>query len=198
MSLFAELAAPHPDCRYIADAFAPGEADAIFAALRDGVDWRQESIFIAGQMRLVPRLVAWHGDAGARYRYSGVTHEPRPWTPLLAELRDRARALAGARFNSVLLNHYRDGADGMGWHADDEPELGPAPVIASLSFGAPRRFCFRRKPGLAPARFEIALGHGSCLVMRGDSQRDWLHALPKTKRPVGPRINLTFRVIVPA
>jgi alkylated DNA repair dioxygenase AlkB len=175
-------------------AFAPSEAGRLFDELRGQVRWQQEQILIFGQRRLVPRLVAWHGDAGASYLYSGTEHHPEPWTPALESVRDRVSALTGARFNAVLLNLYRDGRDGMGWHADDEPELGREPVIASVSLGATRRFCLRhrRRKGL---KLDLLLPHGSLLCMGGATQHHWLHALPKTRLPVAERINLTFRLV---
>lgn len=143
-----------------------------------------------------PRLVCWHGDAGTGYAYSGVAHEPAPWTPALAELRVRVEAATGLTFNSVLANLYRDGNDSMGWHADREPEIGPAPDdrwIASLSFGARRRFVLKRG---RDDRHVFELGAGDLITMRGTTQSHWRHAVPKTRRPVGPRLNLTFRHIV--
>lgn len=136
------------------------------------------------------------GDAGCRYVYSGVRHEPKPWHELVAALRIRVEKLAGARFNSVLLKQYRDGGDSMGFHADDEPELGDQPIIASLSFGATRIMHFRhRHDGDIPTQ-RIALHDGSLLIMGPTVQRDWKHAIPKTRKAVSPRINLTFRRIV--
>jgi alkylated DNA repair dioxygenase AlkB len=142
----------------------------------------------------VPRLSAWYGDAGAVYTYSGLRLEPLPWTPVLLEIKQATERLSGTRFNSVLLNLYRDGQDSMGWHSDDEPELGPEPVIASVSLGALRRFVFQHKK----RRWRIALDlePGSVLLMAGATQHHWRHALPKTRRPVAPRINLTFRTIL--
>jgi alkylated DNA repair dioxygenase AlkB len=173
-------------------AFEPDEALRLFTALRAGIRWHQEEIVIFGQRRRVPRLVAWHGDPGASYRYSGTDHDPEPWTTDLERIRARVSELSGAAFNAVLLNLYRDGRDGMGWHADDEPELGRDPVIASVSLGAPRRFCLRHRRRKDLKR-DLALPHGSLLVMAGPTQHHWVHALPKTRRPVGERINLTFR-----
>jgi len=182
------------EARLWPEAFAPGEAGGLFEELRGQVHWQQEQILIFGQRRLVPRLVAWHGDAGASYLYSGTEHHPEPWTPALERIRDRVSALTGAGFNAVLLNLYRDGRDGMGWHADDEPELGRNPVIASVSLGATRRFCLRhrRRKGL---KLDLPLPHGSLLCMSGATQHHWLHALPKTRLPVAERINLTFRLV---
>ena len=180
------------EIRYWPAAFGHEEAAELFARLRAGIDWRQEEVLIFGQRRPVPRLVAWHGDPGATYTYSGTPHVPEPWTPELDRVRDRVQALTGRRFNAVLLNLYRDGRDGMGWHADDEPELGRDPVIASVSLGAPRRFCLRHRRR-KDLKLDLELPHGSLLVMAGPMQHHWVHALPKTRLPVGERINLTFR-----
>jgi len=162
------------------------------ADLRHGIDWRDEEILLFGRRVAVPRRVAWYGDPGASYTYSGTPHHPEPWTPALTCTRDRVQELTGARFNAVLLNLYRDGRDGMGWHADDEPELGPNPVIASVSLGATRRFCLRHRRR-RDLRIDLPLAHGSLLLMSGATQHHWVHALPKTTAPVGERINLTFR-----
>lgn len=167
-------------------------ADA-FAALTAEIVWSQDSMVMYGRRVAFPRLTAWYGDPGAAYTYSGVRNEPRTWTPLLIALRDRVAAAAGARFNSVLLNRYRDGADGMGWHADDERELGPAPVIASLSVGAVRTFELRHRADRE--RIALPLASGSLLVMSGATQRHWLHRVPKDARSAGARINLTFRLV---
>ena len=185
--------APDLSLDYRPALLTPDEAGARFALLRDGVAWEQHCVRIAGRRVPCPRLSAWQGDPGVRYAYSGIALESRGWQPPVAELRERVERAAGARFNSVLLQLYRDGADGMGWHADDEPELGPEPCIASLSLGAPRRFVLRHRRRPELPRHEIVLGHGSLLVMHGRTQHAWKHALPKTRRPVGPRINLTFR-----
>jgi alkylated DNA repair dioxygenase AlkB len=191
------LEQPDADLRLWRAAFAPAEADRLFASLLATIDWRREEILMFGQRRLVPRLVAWHGDPGASYEYSGTAHAPLPWTATLLELRDRVGCLTGRQFNSVLLNRYRDGRDGMGWHADDEPELGAEPAIASVSLGATRRFALRHRRR-STARLALDLGHGDLLLMAGATQRHWLHALPKTARPVGERVNLTFRLVRPA
>ncbi len=181
--------------RYWPVAFPRAEADALFARLHGEIEWRQEEIVIFGERKRVPRLVAWHGDPGAAYTYSGVQHEPEPWTAALGEIRARVEALAGYAFNAVLLNRYRSGADGMGWHSDDEPELGRNPVVASVSLGAPRRFRMRHRHR-RELTLDLDLAHGSLLVMEGATQHHWVHAVPKTARPVGERINLTFRRIV--
>jgi alkylated DNA repair dioxygenase AlkB len=175
-------------------AFPPEEALGLFDALRRTIDWQQESILMFGRRVPVPRLVAWHGDPGTSYTYSGTLHRPLPWNPPLVRIRDRVAELCDARFNAVLLNLYRDGRDGMGWHADDEPELGCDPVIASVSLGATRRFCLRHRKR-RNLRLDVPLPHGSLLCMSGPTQHRWVHALPKTRAAVGERINLTFRLI---
>jgi len=175
-------------------AFLPAaEAGVVLAQLTAGVAWEQRSIRLFGQAVPQPRLTAWYGDPAARYTYSGLTWEPQPWSPALLGLRQRTEAATGAHFNSVLLNYYRDGRDSMGWHSDDEPELGAAPVIASLSLGATRRFRLRARPGPPRPPLNLDLPSGSLLLMQGATQRHWQHALPKTARLVGPRLNLTFR-----
>lgn len=176
---------------------SPAQAQALLTELTDGTAWRHEAIRLFGRQVLQPRLTAWHGDPGASYQYSGLRLQPQPWTPALLGLRQRVEAAAGTSFNSVLLNLYRTGQDSMGWHADDEPELGPEPVIASVTLGATR--LFRLKPRhphqTSHAPLSLPLTPGSLLLMRGPTQQHWLHALPKTARPVGPRLNLTFRYV---
>lgn len=187
---------PDADVRLWPDAFESTEADLLQQSLRQEIDWQQEEIVLFGRRHLVPRLVAWHGDPGAAYSYSGTAHDPRPWTPALNSVRERIEALTGCSFNSVLLNRYRDGGDGMGWHADDEPELGRNPVIASVSFGATRRFKLRHRKRRDSVT-TIALPHGSLLVMAGRTQHVYVHAVPKTKVASGERINLTYRCVRP-
>ena len=175
----------------IEDALSPSVADRAFADLLTSVDWRQERAKLFGRSIPVPRLTAWYGTHG--YSYSGIHHRPSPMTPLLENLKARMDELAGRRFDSVLINLYRDGADSMGWHSDDEASLGHDPVIASLSLGAERRFHFRHRQ--RKDRVAVDLGHGSCLIMRGRCQACWQHQLPKTRKKIGARINLTFRTI---
>lgn len=181
-----------------------GRPDAeILAELIEQVPWRAERIVVFGREVAQPRLSAWYGDADAAYTYSGLHLRPLPWTPLLADLKGRVERASGAVFNSVLLNYYRDHRDGMGFHADDEPELGPRPTIASLSLGERRVFVMKRKRprgagpgGGAPVPVRIPLDSGCLLLMRGDTQRHWLHGIAKLSRPCGPRLNLTFRRIL--
>lgn len=186
-----------PDTRLIPGWLAPAEADVLYGALMAQVAWETHRIRMFGRMVDSPRLSCWIGDPGASYVYSRVRFEPRPWPAALAALRPRVDAAAGVAMNSVLANLYRNGQDAMGWHSDDEPELGPRPVIASLSLGGTRRFAFRHRHD--PARkATIELPHGSLLLMAGDTQAEWKHALPRTAKPVPARINLTFRRILPS
>ena len=165
----------------------------VLARLTDIVAWRRERARIMGREVALPRLTAWYGDAG--YRYSGVDNPPCPWLDELVPLKATAERLAGVTFNAVLLNLYRDGADSVSWHRDAEPALGPDPIVASFSLGAVRRFKLRHRRD-KHLGVDLDLPPGSCLVMGPGSQLNWLHALPKTARPVGPRLNLTLRRIV--
>jgi alkylated DNA repair dioxygenase AlkB len=182
------------DLRHDVHAYPPAQADALFAALRDEIRWQRHRLKLFGREIDAPRLSCWIGDDDAGYVYSGARFEPSPWTPTAALLRDDLAARLGVRFNSVLANLYRDGRDSVGWHSDDEPELGPTPVIASLSFGATRTFRLRSRTTRAAA-LPLDLVHGSLLVMAGDTQRLYQHALPKRAGVAAPRINLTFRRI---
>jgi len=183
------------DVFYRADAYEPERGNALADALRDEIPWEQHRLRLFGREVAAPRLSCWIGDAGTAYTYSRVRFEPHAWTPGLAMLRTDLAERFGLNFNSVLANLYRDGRDSMGWHSDAEPELGREPIIASLSFGAPRRFRFRSRE-IRKVAIEIELAHGSLLLMRGATQKLYQHDLPKTARTVGPRINLTFRNIV--
>lgn len=160
------------------------------------VPWRREDVVMWGRRMPQPRLTAWYGDSGARYAYSGVTLDPLPWTPLLDDIKTRIETTVGESFNSVLLNYYRDEHDSIGFHSDDEPELGKEPVIASLSLGAERTFILKHKRSKLVAPAHLRLASGSLLLMRGTTQSCWRHGIPKESRPCGPRINLTFRKIL--
>jgi alkylated DNA repair dioxygenase AlkB len=173
--------------------FPDQPAKRIFGVLQSELAWRQRNIRIFGREMPQPRLIAFYGDEGVSYTYSRQLWAADPWHPALAELRDMASEVAGAPFNCVLANLYRDGRDSMSWHSDDEPELGDKPVILSMSFGAVRRFRFRHRFDKAIRPVSIELYPGSMLVMKGDTQHYWQHALPKTSGEVGARVNLTFR-----
>jgi alkylated DNA repair dioxygenase AlkB len=171
------------------------EADDYFNVFNQSIHWKQEEINIYGKKIPLPRKTAWYGDAGSSYSYSGLKLDPEPWTKELFELKSKIESLfTGEKFNSVLLNRYRDGNDKVGWHSDDEKELGINPTIASLSLGATRRFDIKHKtePNLSH-HFELT--NGSLIVMKGEMQHHWLHQIPIQKRVVQPRINLTFRTI---
>lgn len=175
--------------------YQPDIAAQLFAQLRDDIAWQQGNVQIFGKVHKEPRLTAWFGDKDARYRYSGRDLMPQAWTPVLADIKQAVETHTGHRFNSVLLNYYRDEKDGMGWHSDDEAELGAQPVIASLSLGAGRRFKLRQKSAAQKQLLSITLGDGDLLVMAGAMQENWQHSVPKETRPQSARINLTFRLI---
>lgn len=169
--------------------------EAIMQRLVSETGWEHRTIVVFGREHLQPRLTAWHADTGCRYTYSNVRMDPAPWTDTLATLRDICSLPAGSRFNSVLLNLYRDGNDAMGWHRDNEPELGAEPVIGSLSLGAPRRFRMRHRT--TRETVDTVLQPGSLLVMSGTSQTHWEHCVPRQSRVTAPRLNLTFRRVEP-
>lgn len=162
------------------------------------VPWREEQIVLWGKRYLQPRLIAWYGDANSAYTYSGVTLAPLPWTDLLSSLKRAVEHIAEVEFDSVLLNYYRNERDSMGMHSDDEPELGRNPIIASLSLGEERVLVFKhkRRKDVAPVRLPMA--SGSLVLMKGETQHCWKHGIEKQKKACGPRVNLTFRRIVPA
>ena len=168
------------------------EAQALFVELRDGVPWEHSEITIAGQRLPIPRLNAWYGDAGADYSYSGITLNTLPFSPTLAALRQRVEIACDERFNSALVNLYRDHRDSVDWHADDEPELGSNPVVASVSLGSERRFELRRKDNHRK-KLGIVLPHGSLLLMTGKLQHFWHHRVGKESIPCNERINITLR-----
>lgn len=170
--------------------YARDEAEDLLRRLLAATPWKQE----VGRGRPFPRLTAWYADPGLIYRYSGVTHRGKGWTPALEDVKRRVEAAAATTFNSLLLNRYRHGRDSIGFHADDEPELGTNPVVASLSFGAVRDFVIKHKR--TREKLVFPLGHGSLLVMGGTCQHHWVHGVPKTAAEVGERLNLTFRKIL--
>jgi alkylated DNA repair dioxygenase AlkB len=174
--------------------YQPCESDLLFEKLKSSLAWQEENIFIYGKRCKVPRLMCWYGDPGACYRYSGVDHQPLPWTDELLIINEKVQSFTQSSFNSVLANLYRNGRDSMGCHADDEKELGQNPVIASLSLGDERLFKLHHKK--RKETLDITLCHGDLLVMAGTLQHYWVHSLPKTPKLKGPRINLTFRKIL--
>ncbi len=168
----------------------------VMGQLIDEVPWRAENIVVWGRIYAQPRLIAWYGDVGKNYTYSGIYLEALPWTEALLDIKKRVEAVARTDFNSVLLNYYRDHRDSMGLHSDDEPELGERPILASLSLGEERTFVLKhkREKSLKPVRLKLA--SGSLLLMKGDTQRCWKHGIGKETGPCGPRVNLTFRRIL--
>ncbi len=175
------------------------EADSYFDTLNEDIAWTQPEINVYGKTHVIPRLQAWYGDQDAEMAYSGLRFRPQPWLPILSQLRQRIELKTGARYNSVLLNLYRDGLDSVGWHADDECELGHNPIIASLSLGHSRIFSLKPKsrvlPNGAMKRRDITLNHGDLLVMGAKTQSYWHHALLKDNASTGQRLNLTFRYV---
>jgi alkylated DNA repair dioxygenase AlkB len=188
-----QIALPDADLLFFPQVELGSPYAGLLQALIDTTNWRHEEITVYGKSYLQPRLSAWYGDLS--YSYSGIRLEPMPWTPTLLDLKSRVEALTGHEFNSVLLNYYRDQNDSMGMHSDDERELGPQPVIASLSLGDERRFLLKHKTRGDLKTVKLALPAGSLLLMRGDTQQYWRHGINKEKHPCGPRINLTFRAI---
>lgn len=178
---------------YIPSFLGGADAQRVYLALLAQIPWRDEDLFMFGRRITVPRKTCWFGDPQAVYRYSGVTHEPVPWLPPLLELRTLVQASTCVVFNSVLANLYRDGRDSMGWHADNERELGAEPAIASLSLGAARLFSLQHRK--TKRKVNVMLESGSLLIMRGALQHHWRHSLPKTTQITAPRINLTFRFV---
>jgi len=178
---------------YLPEFLPQQEARELFECLLNELAWQEEEVTIAGRRVKVPRLICWYGDEGAVYRYSGVAHDPLPWPDSLRRLRQSIESACGHVFNSVLGNLYRDGRDSMGWHADQEKELGNNPFIASLSLGEERLFKIRHnKTG---EQVDLSLAGGSLLLMGGSLQHHWRHCVPKTREAKSARINLTFRTI---
>lgn len=173
--------------------FDQKEADWIYSKLAAEIDWQQEFLKLYGKTVPLPRLTAWYGEK--QYAYSGIAMQAQPWNEILLLIKSRIEPLAKLQFNSVLLNLYRNGSDSVSWHSDDEPELGKNPMIGSVSFGGVRKFAFKHRYDKSLDRVEVDLNHGSFLLMAGETQHCWMHQIPKTRRSVAPRINLTFRVI---
>ena len=189
INITAENACLH----YFPDFIPFARSQDIFSELAQQLDWSQDAIVLYGRQVAIPRLQAWYGDSGLNYTYSQLTLVAKPWLPLLTQLKQLVETQTGMYFNAVLANMYRDGNDTVGWHSDDEAELGVNPVIASLSFGGERNFNFKHK--ISGEKLTIPLKSGSLLTMSGETQHFWQHCLPRTKKAKLPRINLTFRQI---
>lgn len=178
---------------HINNFFVKSTSDNYLQTLLDTIDWKQEKMNMYGKEQLFPRLTAWYGDNDKPYSFSGISLQPKQWTKDLLEIKRKVETKVDASFNSVLLNRYRNGNDSISWHTDAEKELGKNPIIASVNFGATREFQLRHIH--TKEKLSIQLSHGSLLIMLGELQHFWQHQIPKTKKPVSERINLTFRVI---
>jgi alkylated DNA repair dioxygenase AlkB len=189
------LELPDARLRYFQYFFNTDEAEHFYSKLSETIPWQQDPITVFGKTYDQPRLTALHANNIKPYSYSGITMYPNQMTTELTAIYDRIRTISSVEFTSVLLNLYRDGKDSNGWHADNEKELGKSPSIASVSFGAQRFFHLKHRT-IKEARLKVLLHSGSLLLMEGDTQEKWLHQIPKTAKPIQPRINLTFRKII--
>lgn len=189
------LSMPDAKVTFYQNFFDSRKSDEIFQILLSEINWRQDRMKLYGKEIDLPRKTAWYGDRNKSYTFSGIHLNPEPWTSTLLQIKKHIEEIAEVEFNSVLLNLYRHGNDGISWHTDAEPELGENPVIGSVSFGGTRRFMFRHRQDQT-LKTEVELTHGSFLLMAGETQHFWQHQIPKTSRQVEPRINLTFRSII--
>jgi alkylated DNA repair dioxygenase AlkB len=183
-----------PDVVYYPHFFNNELSNNYFKILLNNIEWQEDSITVFGKTYLQPRLTALYASNKRSYTYSNITMHPKPFTKELLEINAAIKKVINTNFTSCLANLYRNGQDSNGWHADNEKELGNQPIIASVTFGSERIFHFKHKhePNL---KAKVLLNHGSLLIMKGDTQKNWLHQLPKTKKEIGERINLTFRII---
>jgi alkylated DNA repair dioxygenase AlkB len=185
---------PDAEIEYYPNFFDANSADELFEKLKNEIPWQQDHITVFGKTHPQPRLTALFGNEGKPYGYSNIVMQPHHWNPLLMFVKNEIEEICDENFTTVLLNYYRDGRDSNGWHADNEKELGRNPVIASVSFGAERNFHLQHNT-IKDQKLKITLEHGSLLIMKGTTQHFWKHQIPKTAKPIGPRINLTFRII---
>ena len=185
---------PDAEVIYYPHFFDKEDADIIYMKLIDEIPWQQDEITVYGKKHPQPRLTALFGNEGKSYSYSNIKMQPHPWNLLLQKLKSKIESVCDINFTTVLLNQYRDGKDSNGWHADNEKELGINPIIASISLGAERNFQLKHNTDKNQKK-SIILEHGSLLLMKGTTQHFWKHQIPKTAKLIGPRINLTFRVI---
>ncbi|MDN3676783.1 alpha-ketoglutarate-dependent dioxygenase AlkB [Flavobacterium paronense] len=185
---------PDADIAYYPNFFDNQRSNELFEKLKNEIPWQQDNITVYGKTHLQPRLTALFGNEGKPYSYSNIVMQPNAWNPLLVFIKNEIEEICTENFTTVLLNYYRDGKDSNGWHADNEKELGRNPVIASVSFGAERSFHLQHNT-IKEQKLKINLEHGSLLLMKGTTQHFWKHQIPKTTKEIGPRINLTFRII---
>jgi alkylated DNA repair dioxygenase AlkB len=185
---------PNAEISYFPNFYDQVTADEIYAKLQKDILWQQDDIKVYGKIYPQPRLTALYGNEGLSYSYSNIKMQPHMWSLLLQKIKVEVEQVAGTNFSTVLLNYYRDGKDSNGWHADNEKELGLNPIIGSITFGAERVFQLKHNT-VKDQKKSIVLEHGSLLLMKGTTQHCWKHQIPKTAKPIGPRINLTFRLI---
>ena len=185
---------PDAEITYYPDFFGKEKADQFFEKLKTEIPWQQDDITVFGKTYPQPRLTALFGNEGKPYSYSNIVMQPHAWNSLLLFIKNEIEEVCNENFTTVLLNYYRDGKDSNGWHADNEKELGRNPVIASVSFGVERSFHLQHN-SIKEQKLKINLEHGSLLIMKGTTQHFWKHQIPKTAKPIGSRINLTFRII---
>ena len=188
------LGLPDAEIIYYPEFYDKSKADLIYTSLQKDILWQQDNIRVYGKTHPQPRLTALYGDEGLSYSYSNIKMQPHPWNLLLQKIKSEVENVAETNFSTVLLNNYRNGKDSNGWHADNEKELGLNPIIASVSFGAERVFQLKHNTDKDQKK-NIILQHGSLLLMKGTTQHFWKHQIPKTAKPIEPRINLTFRLI---
>lgn len=179
---------------YLADFLSSDEANRVFDVLAQELNWASDVVKLYGKTHVTKRQVVWMGDSEATYNYSGQLKVPSPWHPIVLAVKSQIETILDRTFNACLLNLYLDGSTGMGWHSDDEKELGNTPCIASLSVGSERRFDAKHK--FKDLKHRVLLANGSLLLMEGQMQSFWKHALPVSKKVKGPRINLTFRKVI--
>jgi alkylated DNA repair dioxygenase AlkB len=189
-----QLDLPDAKIRYHQNFLSNQESNYYFDTFSSKIPWQQEEVKVFGKIYAQPRLTSLHSKTMTTYKYAGLTLQPQPMTTELLSILERVESICNHEFNCVLLNLYRDGSDSNGWHADNEKELGVHPQIASISFGSNRFFHFKHR-SIESENYKIELHHGSLLLMEGPMQEYWLHQIPKTKKPLSPRINLTFRKI---
>jgi alkylated DNA repair dioxygenase AlkB len=186
------------DITYWPGYLSESEADNFLSTLLNETDWMQPELWMYGRLVKTPRMTAWYGDENATYKYSGIVNKPLAWTSTLLQIKNLVESTTQQQYNSVLLNLYRDGADYLSWHSDNETELGTEPTIASLSLGASRTFSLRaRMPTSQKKKYDFQLVHGSLLCMRGRTQSFWEHTIKKEMKVITPRVNLTFRKVSP-
>ena len=185
---------PNAELIYVPNFFTKEKADNYFKIINSETNWQHDDITVFGKTYKQPRLTALFGESNQTYSYSNITMYPNPFTSTLNDIKQKVEGFSNHHFNTLLINLYRNGNDSNGWHADNEKELGQNPIIASVSFGAERYFHLKHRNDKS-LKQKLLLQHGSLLLMQGKTQHYWLHQIAKTKKEIGQRINLTFRII---